>query len=157
MALLTSAAARRHLGGPLTRQNAEAATAGAPGRTPGSFVVTAQADTTFIGTVGLDRRDADRPGKLPDDGQALEVSYVLDPAHWGHGYATEAVAAVLGWASEALPDTHIVACTQTANRPSISLLQRLGFTKVDQFVEFDAEQSLWIRSLAAIDAPAPSR
>jgi RimJ/RimL family protein N-acetyltransferase len=120
-------------------------------------VVASTSSAAFVGTVGLDRRDPGRPGSRVDEGLALEVSYVLDPAQWGHGYATEAVAAVLTWASGVLSDTHVVACTQTANSGSIALLQRLGFAEIDRFVEFDAEQGLWLRPLTAIEAPAPSR
>lgn len=53
----------------------------------------------FIGTVGLDRRDADRPGHLRPAGLDLEISYILDPTQWGFGYASEAVLAVLAWAA----------------------------------------------------------
>lgn len=157
MALLTSAATRRYLGGPLSRQDAEAATARRYGRTPGSFVMAMAGSGAFVGTVELDRRDADRPGRLGGAGPALEVSYVLEPAQWGHGYATEAVAAVLDWAPGVLPDTQVVACTQTANTASVALLARLGFIEIDRFVEFDAEQGLWLRPLATIDAPAVAR
>ena len=155
MSLLTSAVAREHLGAPLNHPDAEAAAGGTPGSTPGSFVIATSSDATVVGTVGLDRRDAERPGQLVDRGQALEVSYVLDPARWGQGYATEAVSAVLSWASGVLADPHVVACTQTTNGPSIALLQRLGFTEIDRFVEFDAEQGQWLRALDPTEAPSP--
>ncbi len=145
--LLTSSAARRFLGGPLTLDVARAATGGPAGQTPGSFAVTHGASGAFLGTVTLDRRDPDRPGHLRPEGLELEISYVLDPAHWGQGFATEAVVAALAWAATLLSDRHVVACTQTANSPSVALLERLGFTEIDRFVEFDAAQGLWRRSL----------
>jgi RimJ/RimL family protein N-acetyltransferase len=148
--LLTSSKARRFLGGPITPQDAEMAVTGPYGRTPGSFVATLSGSGSFVGTIGLDRRDRDRPGHRLPDGLELEVSYVIDPAHWGRGYATEAVSAVLAWAAGVLPDREVVACTQTANVASTALLERLGFSRAGpDFVEFDAEQSLWARSLAA--------
>ena len=150
ISLLMSSEARRFLGGAITPQDAEAATSGRHGQTPGSFVVAALASGAFLGTVGLDRRDPDRPGHLTPEGLELEVSYVVDPNHWGQGYATEAVGAVLGWASAVLPDQYVVACTQVANSASANLLQRLDFDRVGpSFVEFDAEQSLWSRSLTS--------
>lgn len=91
------------------------------------------------------------PGHLQRDGLELEISCVLDPAHWRYGYATEAVGAVLGWASVVLADHGLVACTQVANVASTALLERLGFTEIDRFVEFDADQGLWGRSLTDQD------
>ncbi len=146
--LLTSRQARRFLGGPLPLAEAEKACAGPYGRSPGSFVVSAAESGDFVGMIGLDRRDAGRPGHLAPDGLELELSYVLSPAHWRMGYAAEAVAAVLQWAAQALPDPQVVACTQTANTASAALLRRLRFDDTGQrFLEFDAEQSLWVRSL----------
>lgn len=153
ISLLTSPLARQFLGGPIAPTDAEAATSAHNGRTPGSFVVRSLAANTFLGTIGLDRRDLERPGHLESDGLELEISYVFGPAHWGHGYATEAVRAVLGWAAATLPDLHVVACTQVANTASIALLQRIGFHEHQRFVEFDAEQSLWRRSLTSQENP----
>jgi RimJ/RimL family protein N-acetyltransferase len=152
--LLTSPQARRHLGGPLPLVEAEDACAGPHGRTPGSFVVSAAGSGDFVGTIGLERRESDRPGHLAPDGLEPEVSYVITPSQWRKGYATEAVAAVLQWAAQALPDPRVVACTQTANAASAALLKRLGFDDTSQrFIEFDAEQSLWVRSLPPVGPP----
>jgi RimJ/RimL family protein N-acetyltransferase len=154
IALLTSPAARRFLGGPIAPADVVTATTGPYRQTPGSFVMALRASDAFLGTIGLDRRDADRPGHLHQGGLELELSYALDPAHWGQGYATEAVAAVLAWASVALTDSYVVACTQIANTASTDLLQRLGFGRVGAgFVEFHAEQSLWSRPLTAQENP----
>lgn len=146
IALLTSPEAFRYLGGPRSTSDAEHFSEGPFGRTPGSFVVT-RADTgDFVGTVGLNRRDADRPGHIQPAGLELEISYVLTPRQWGHGYATESVEAVLTWAATALPgDVVVVACTQAANTASVALLRRLGFTEGERFVEFEAQQCLWQR------------
>ena len=145
--LFVSSEARRFLGGPLTLSDAEAACSGPYGRTPGSFAAET-ASGTFVGTIGLDRRDAERPGHVQPEGLELEISYVLTPQQWGNGYAAEALAATLAWAAAALPDNHVAACTQTANVRSTALLRRAGFTEaVQRFIEFDAEQSLWRRPL----------
>ncbi len=151
--LLTSPVARQYLGGPIDQTAVEAAASGSPGRTPGSFVAALKASGAFVGTVGLDRRDSERPGHVHPDGLDLEISYALEPTHWGLGYAGEAVKAVLAWAARTLPDEFVVACTQTANHASTSLLQRLGFTERERFTEFAAEQSLWSRPLTAKENP----
>jgi RimJ/RimL family protein N-acetyltransferase len=97
----------------------------------------------MIGTVTLDRRDAERPGHVrPDPGDAgdAELGYMFLPEAWGYGYAAEACAAALDWFAGALPSEHVVLCTQTANDRSMRLAAKLGFTEVERFEEFGAEQ-----------------
>jgi RimJ/RimL family protein N-acetyltransferase len=116
--------------------------------------VIAAGSGAFVGTIGLDRRDSDRPGHLAPDDLEPELSYVLSLSHWGKGYAAAALTAVLGWAASALSDPRVRVCTQTANAASAALLRRLGFDDTGQrFIEFDAEQSLWVRSLPPGETP----
>ena len=75
---------------------------------------------------------------------ALELSYVLPVAAWGHGYATEAGVAILAWAAERF-DEPVVVCTQSANTASLALAARLGFTELERFEEFGAEQWYGVR------------
>lgn len=145
--LLTSPVVREFLGGAASRERAEQATAGPPRHRPGCFVVRERASGSFVGVVELDRRDADRPGKMRPGGGDLEVSYSLLPQSWGRGYAEEATRAVLTWASIAVDDPHVIAVTQSANTRSVAMLHRLDFTEVDRFVEFGAEQLLFVRRL----------
>ena len=72
----------------------------------------------------------------------LEIGYGLLPRYWGRGLAREAVAAVMRWAAENVDDSHVIAVTQAANTRSLQLLQRLGFTERERFVEYDAAQVL---------------
>jgi RimJ/RimL family protein N-acetyltransferase len=145
--LHTSPEVRRHLGGPLPRERAEEGMTGPCGRRPGSFVMRENGSGSFVGIVDIDRRDSSRPGHLLPTRDELEISYLLLPLYWGKGYAEEAVRAVLGWAASTLPDTHVVAVTQVANTRSVTLLERLGFTEVERFPEFGAEQSLCVAEL----------
>ncbi|MGZ3144587.1 GNAT family N-acetyltransferase [Lentzea chajnantorensis] len=62
------------------------------------------------------------------------------PASWGNGYATEACAAALGWFAAALPGEPLVLTTRVANESSLRLAKRLGFTEVERFDAFGAEQ-----------------
>ena len=62
------------------------------------------------------------------------------PEAWGHGYADEACAAALAWFAGALPGEPLVLCTQTANDRAMRLAAKLGFTEVERFEEYGAEQ-----------------
>ena len=143
--LLTSEEVRRHLGGAHERDEVEAKLPAAPGAYPGEFAV--EQDGQFLGTVILHRRDPDRPGHARPEGLELEVSYTLLPRWWGMGYATEAVRAALAWARVATSETNVLLCTQVANVRAMAVAQRLGFTELDRFTEFNERQWLGIRDL----------
>ena len=72
--------------------------------------------------------------------QELELSYLLIPEHWNQGYATEAIAALIGNLKSSFAMHRLYAITQAANAPSRNLLIRLGFHEEHQHVEFDALQ-----------------
>jgi len=143
--LLTSEEVRKYLGGPHSRAELERDAPAIPGNRPGIFAV-ARGDE-FLGGVVLDRRGAEQPGHLRPEGGELEVSYTFLPAHWGQGYATEAVAAVLDWAAQSLPDSDVIACTQVANELSLRLARRLGFCEVTRFDQLGATHWLGSREL----------
>lgn len=97
-------------------------------------------DGAMIGTITLDRRDAERPGHVRPDAEETELGYMFLPEAWGRGYAAEACKAALDWFADALPGEPVVLCTQTANARSLRLAAKLGFTEVERFKEFGAEQ-----------------
>ncbi|MEV0318658.1 GNAT family N-acetyltransferase [Streptomyces sp. NPDC050658] len=136
--LFASPQVRAHLGGPRPRDELERAVPEVPGRRPGVFVV--ERDGAMIGSVTLERRDPERPGHLRPDAGEAELGYLFLPEAWGCGYAVEACAAALGWCAAALPGEPVVLCTQSANDRSVRLAQKLGFTEVERFEEFGAEQ-----------------
>lgn len=140
--LLTSAAVRQHLGGPLSDADAADVMSGPIGQVPGSFVVALAENDSMIGSIGFSRRDADRPGHLSRAGNELEISYTLLPQHWGRGFATESVQLALDWARAGYDDDSVIACTQAANTKSLSLLHRSGFQTIKGFSEFGADQLL---------------
>ena len=59
---------------------------------------------------------------------------------WGRGYATKACAARLGWFADARPGEPVVLSTQTANVRSMRLAAKLGFTEVERYEAYGAEQ-----------------
>ncbi|MFB9905952.1 GNAT family N-acetyltransferase [Allokutzneria oryzae] len=127
-----------YTGGPRPRDELERAVPEVPGRRPGFFVI--ELDGAVIGMITFDRRDARRPGPVrPDAGEAW-LGYMFLPQAWGRGYAFEACAAALGWFTDALPGELVVLCTQTANDRSMRLAAKLGFTEVERFEAYGAEQ-----------------
>lgn len=126
---LTSSDVRRHLGGPLTHDDAVAAMPAELGRRPGALVLADRDTDRVVGAVRISHERGEP-----------EVSYELRPEVWGRGLATEGVAAALhrAWAADGVEE--VIAVTQTANAASVRLLERLGFAPEDTFVEFDAEQ-----------------
>ncbi|MCC9311199.1 GNAT family N-acetyltransferase [Kitasatospora sp. RB6PN24] len=139
-----------YVGGARPRDELERAVPEVPGRRPGFFVV--DLDGAMIGIVTLERRDAERPGHVrPETGEA-ELGYLFLPEAWGSGYAAEACAAALDWFAGAHPDEPVVLCSQTANDRSTRLAAKLGFTEVERFEEFGAEQWFGVRSSRVLDS-----
>ncbi|MBS44842.1 MAG: GNAT family N-acetyltransferase [Nocardioides sp.] len=62
-------------------------------------------------------------------GTEAEVGYVLDPAHQGHGYGTEAVRALVGHAFGVLGVRWVVAACFADNEASWRLMERLGMRR----------------------------
>jgi RimJ/RimL family protein N-acetyltransferase len=144
--LSASPEVRAYLGGPQPRDELERDVPEVPGRRTGFFVV--DLDGATIGVVTLDRRDTERPGHIPAEARAVELGYLFLPHAWGSGYAAEACAAALDWLAGVLPDEPVVLCTQSANEPSMRLAVKLGFTEVERFEEFGAEQ--WFGVLSGV-------
>jgi RimJ/RimL family protein N-acetyltransferase len=127
-----------HVGGHRRREDLEREVPEVPGQRPGSFVVAL--DAAMIGVVTLSRRDAGRPGHVRPEADEVELGCLFLPEAWGSGYALEACTAVLDWSAETLPGEPVVLCTQTANGRSMRLATKLGFSEVERFEEYGAEQ-----------------
>lgn len=151
--LFASSEVRTYLGGPRPRAELEREVPEVPGRRPGCFVV--ELDGAMVGMVTVARRDPERLGRVRPDGREAELGYLFLPEVWGRGYAVEACAAVLDWFDGVLPGEPVVLCTQTANVPSMRLAERLGFTEVERFEEWGAEQWFGVRTAADL-SPAPA-
>ncbi|ROR90943.1 GNAT family N-acetyltransferase [Nocardioides aurantiacus] len=144
--LFASPQVGQFIGGAQPRDVLEESVPEIPGRRPGFFVV--ELGGAMIGTVTLDRRDAERRGHVADDSGAPWLGYLFLSKAWGHGYAKEASAAVLEWFADEVPGESVVLCTQSANEPSMRLAAALGFVEVERFEQWDAEQwfGIWSRS-----------
>ncbi|MEU0085302.1 GNAT family N-acetyltransferase [Streptomyces sp. NPDC006274] len=126
------------IGGARPRDELDRAVPEVPGRRPGLFVI--DLDGAMIGMITLDPRDAERPGHVRPDAREAELGYLFLPAAWGCGYAAEACAAALDWFAGVLPGEPVVLCTRTANDRAMRLAAKLGFTEVERFEEWGAEQ-----------------
>ncbi|MEV0027971.1 GNAT family N-acetyltransferase [Nocardia sp. NPDC050793] len=120
--------------------------------TPGHFVIADKTTEDLIGTFELKRRAADHPGHVTEDGEELELGYLMRRDAWGAGLAFEAATAALRAAADELPDQPVLIATQTANKRSLRLAARLGFQPVSTFEWFDAEQTLCLAGLHSFKA-----
>ena len=84
-----------------------------------AFAITDAAASTVVGGIAL--RDIDR-----EHGQA-ELSFWLDPAQWGRGYAREAAARIVIYAFADVGLHRLVAYHMVRNQASGHVLTRLGF------------------------------
>ncbi|MCN9241637.1 GNAT family N-acetyltransferase [Streptomyces sp. RY43-2] len=132
-----------YIGGPRPRDELERVMPEVPGRRPGCFVV--DLDGAMIGMITFDRRDAERPGHVRPGAGEAELGYMFMPEAWGRGYAAEGCAAALGWFADAYPGEPVVLCTQTANDRAMRLAAKLGFTEVERFEEYGAQQWFGVR------------
>jgi RimJ/RimL family protein N-acetyltransferase len=96
----------------------------------------------------LEREMPEVPGRQPGS-----FVVALEGAMIGQillfGYAAEACAAALDWLEDVLPGEPVVLATQTANVRSMRLAAKLGFTEVERFRAWDADQWLGLRAPVA--------
>lgn len=97
----------------------------------GPFILeTAAADRQVVGQAGLmilDTRDW-TPSTWAKAGSHAqpELGWALTRAHWGHGYATEAAAAIRDWTYERPNIDHLVSLISPDNIRSQRVAERLG-------------------------------
>lgn len=142
--LFSSPEVGTYIGGPQPREQLDRAMPSTPGQREGFFVV--ELGGAMIGMVAFDRRDAQHPGHVRPDADEAQLGYMFLPHAWGCGYATEACAAAMRWFASVLPGEPVVLCAQTANDPSLRVAAKLGFTEVERFEEYGAEQWFGVRS-----------
>jgi RimJ/RimL family protein N-acetyltransferase len=150
--LLASPEVHTYLGGARPRDELEREMPAVPARWTGSFVV--DLDGAMIGQILLRRPTKHR--RPAAEGKA-DLGYLFLPRAWGFGYAAEACMAALEWFDGVLPGEPVVLTTQTANVSSMRLAAKLGFTELERFQAWDAEQWLGLRSLVSRRATLPDK
>ncbi len=109
---------------PYLRRDADeliAAVAAAEGPEPDRWwmlTVTDHADETIFGDLAL---------HLSWGGRTAEVGYTFGPEHWGHGYATEALHALLTHLFDEMDITRATGQLHPDNLASARVLERCGF------------------------------
>ncbi len=100
-----------------------------PARLANTVII--ELDRTLIGDFMLRLDDAWAQTEVADQarGQQAELGWVLDPAHTGHGYATEAVRGLLTHCFETLGVRRVVANCFLANDTSWRLMERVGMRR----------------------------
>ena len=113
-------------------------------------------DALLIGWCGVVRGDA---GPVADK---AEIGWRLASGCWGHGYASEAARATLGWLFAHLDDDAAWAITYTGNTRSRAVMERLGMRYLPELdfahpklAEGDPLRSHVAYSLLRSDWPAP--
>lgn len=90
----------------------------------GYFVILDKADGRYLGECGFMEFQREITPSLAG---SAEVGWVLNPAVWGKGVATEAMAAVIDW-YRGRPDAQPLSCIIAPdNAASIKVAERLGF------------------------------
>jgi RimJ/RimL family protein N-acetyltransferase len=85
-------------------------------------------DDVIIGTVSLDVVDGMGQPGMPPRTEA-RLGYIFDPANGGHGYATEAVAAMVTHAFDRLGVRRITAGCFADNLASVRILEKVGMRR----------------------------
>ena len=88
----------------------------------GLYLVALRESGQPIGMCGLIKRDCF---------QEVDLGYAFLPEFTGQGYAQEAGRAVLEYGARSLGLKTVIAIVLPANKPSTTLLERLGFTLAD--------------------------
>jgi RimJ/RimL family protein N-acetyltransferase len=83
-------------------------------------------DGHLIGTLGLSETAT----------LSKRLGYAYAREHWGKGYGTEALTAVMEWASRHLSDTHIYAEVFHDNPASARILAKAGFVETGSGARF---------------------
>lgn len=106
------------------------------------WVVRDKRSDIFIGLVSLDPHH---------EGVYLEISYQLLPNWWGKGFGTEVVKLIIHYTLNELNLSKVVAETQTANKSSCRLLERVGMELERNIIRFGAEQAIYSIKSSVVD------
>jgi RimJ/RimL family protein N-acetyltransferase len=94
----------------------------------GYWLFTLSSTGAMIGVGGLAQFERGMPQLVgfPEAGWAFSAD------HWGQGYASEAVGAVMHWADGAIAHPEIRCIIAPKNTPSIRVAEKNGFTQIDE-------------------------
>ncbi len=111
-------------------------------RTPGQpggwvqFSVVRREDGRLVGDVGISTADGE-PG-------VIKVGYTISPDVQGHGYATEAVRALVSYAIDTLGADVVRAYADADNASSIRVAEKNGMHLVERFEHREGEEVFFV-------------
>lgn len=99
----------------------------------------------MIGAIGF--HTPPNPDYLTDIAPGgIEIGYRLFPAYRNHGYAREAVAALIDWAQREHGVLRFVLSISPTNASSLKIAEHFDFTKVGSHIdEIDGEEWIFVR------------
>lgn len=104
------------------------------------LAITLRATGRLIGNCGI-RMEGSRA-------READIGYELDPDFWGHGYATEAARAVVGWGFSHLRLHRITAWCIAENAGSVRVLERLGMRQEGRLRDKEYFKGRWWDALS---------
>ncbi|MBK8497801.1 MAG: GNAT family N-acetyltransferase [Flavobacteriales bacterium] len=91
------------------------------------WAITVKGDDVFIGLIGFWRMEKEH--------HLAELGYMLAHEHWGKGYISEAIGALIPFGFNTLGLHRIEAITRPENAASIRALEKNGFVREAHFKE----------------------
>jgi [ribosomal protein S5]-alanine N-acetyltransferase len=111
---------------------------------PGSLVIVQRDTQEFVGVAVLRMLAQDLAaaiGTCPDP--AVESGYVLAPAFWGRGFATEAAQELVRYGVQVVGKEHVVAVADVENTVSHGVLRKVGFGCRSEYDYRDMRMNYW--------------
>jgi [ribosomal protein S5]-alanine N-acetyltransferase len=99
------------------------------------FAVIHKTDNILIGTCGF-------PGP-PDSNGVAEIAYGIAPSYQGKGYATEAAAALIQFASNDSRVKTVCAHTLAETNASTRVLEKCGLKKIGDAIDLENNMPVW--------------
>lgn len=94
----------------------------------GSCIVRLRGDDTVVGVCGVFHSWRGFGAEVvPAFDDVAEAGWIIAQPHWGKGYATEAMHAVLGWFDATHGPARVVCMIEHGNAASFGVAARLGF------------------------------
>jgi RimJ/RimL family protein N-acetyltransferase len=107
---------------------------------------------TVIGHIGF-HTSPDPEYLHPFCRDAVEVGYTVFEAYRRQGYAREALAAIMGWATTEFGIRNFVASVSPENLASLGLIRGFQFTKVGSHIdEIDGPEDIFLRRFVPLGA-----
>jgi RimJ/RimL family protein N-acetyltransferase len=90
----------------------------------------------LIGFTGIAKQEYEA-----DFTPCIDIGWRLDPAFWGQGIATEAALRCIEYAFQTLGLNELLSVAPILNKPSISIMEKIGMTKVNEFLHTGLKDS----------------